>query len=270
MRANALQRFGEDTLKNGKPLSELERYLVPIYLLHRYQAQSAVKHIAGVDYTYAIKEANTDHRQTIVASAQQRKALTTLLKTIDADQLKLSPELFDKLHPPAYGFPRDRESFKHRTTPVFDLMGMVETASSLTVSLLLEPYRAARLLQQKALDDEQLGLYQLQKALLEASWKQQHKDNYTSEVQNAINWTVLNGMKKLAASANASPQVRAITLGSLRELSAWLKKKHRVNRSVRFAYDQAARDIDAFIAETSEEAELKIQPLPPGSPIGSY
>ena len=270
VRANALQRFGEDTLKNGKPLSELERYLVPIYLLHRYQSQAAVKHIAGVDYSYAIKEANSDHRQTIVASEQQRKALSALLKTIDANQLKLSSDLFEKLHPPAYGFPRDRESFKHRTTPVFDLMGMVETASSLTVSLLLDPYRAARLIQQKAMDEEQLGLYQLQKALLDASWKKQHKDSYTSEVQNAINWTVLSGMKSLASSANASPQVRAMTMGSLRELSAWLKKKHRISRSVRFAYDQAALDIDAFIAEAAESGTLKIQPLPPGSPIGMH
>ncbi len=270
VRARALNRFGENSIKAGTPLSELERYLVPIYLLHRYQTQAAVKHVAGVDYSYALKEANTDHRQTILSSDKQRRALNVLLKTIQADQLKLSRDLFSKLHPPAYGYPRDRESFKHRTSPVFDLMGMVESATSLTVSLLLDANRAARLVQQKALDDDQLGLYQLQKALIDASWKKQHKDSYYSEIQNTINWTVLSGLKKLASSPNASPQVRAMTMGSLRELSGWLKKKHRVSRSVKFAYDQAAQDIDAFIAEVAENSELKLQPLPPGSPIGMH
>jgi len=37
------------------PLAQLEDTLVPLYLLHRYQTEAAVKEIGGLDYRYQLR-----------------------------------------------------------------------------------------------------------------------------------------------------------------------------------------------------------------------
>ena len=268
VRANAIQRFGAKSLKTNQPYSELERTFVPIYLLHRFQSQAAAKLVAGMDYYYAIKGGDTQSRQQQVDVKKQKAAMNALLNTLSVNSLAVPKDLLEQILPPAFGYPRNRESFKHRTSPVFDGLAVAETAAANTVRLLLDPYRAARLVQQQAIDNKQLGLYQLQTALINMTWKQQHKDSYLAEVQNAINWSTLAGLKQLAVSANSAPQVRAITLGSLRELKKWLDKNHRVNRSQKLAYQQAAQDIEKFLSTGAQKTTPEIKSMPPGSPIG--
>ena len=55
VRAAALARFGENNIREGAPLATLEDTLVPIYMLHRYQAEAASKLIGGMDYTFAVR-----------------------------------------------------------------------------------------------------------------------------------------------------------------------------------------------------------------------
>lgn len=267
VRQVALSRFGESTLREGRPYSELEKHLVPIYLLHRYQSQAAAKLLGGVTYDYSVKGGTLPSSQQIVAPEEQRKALQALLRTLDVRNLKISKELVKKLLPPAYGFRRDREYFSHKTSPVTDVMGMAATAADFSTGLILEPRRANRLVQQNALDDKQVGLYQVLKSLVDATWKKQHKNSYDSGIQNAINWAVLDNLKSLTTSASASPQTRAITTGTLNELKRWLEKNHKVHRTVKFTYQQAAKDIESFLAKASEMQAAESEEIPPGSPI---
>src|SRR5271156_5107754 len=53
IRAAALARFGENAIKPGVPMAQLEDTLVPLYLLHRYQTEATIKEIGGLDYQYA-------------------------------------------------------------------------------------------------------------------------------------------------------------------------------------------------------------------------
>lgn len=55
VRSLALQNFSEDQLRVGEPYSVLNDRLVPMYFLHRYQAEAIVKLIGGVDYSYGVK-----------------------------------------------------------------------------------------------------------------------------------------------------------------------------------------------------------------------
>ena len=55
MRAAALKRFGENTIRPGVPNAQMEDTLVPLYLLHRYQVEAAVKIIGGLDYRYTVR-----------------------------------------------------------------------------------------------------------------------------------------------------------------------------------------------------------------------
>ena len=47
--------FSAGSYSVGSPLANMERTLVPVYFLHRYQVEAAVKLIGGVDYNYAMR-----------------------------------------------------------------------------------------------------------------------------------------------------------------------------------------------------------------------
>jgi hypothetical protein len=82
VRSHALERFGIDRVAHGRPLADLRRVLVPIYLYHRYQIDAAAKLIAGVEFSYAKR--GIDFRAIAPVDArQQQRALTALLATLE-------------------------------------------------------------------------------------------------------------------------------------------------------------------------------------------
>ena len=94
VRAFALERFGPDNLPEGRPQSELNAAIVPIYLYHRFQTAAAAKLIGGVSFTYG---ENAGPGQ-IVPPARQRAALDAVLDTIDPQALDLSDEVLSLIH----------------------------------------------------------------------------------------------------------------------------------------------------------------------------
>ena len=48
----ALNRFGENNIREGAPMATLEDVLVPLYMGHRYQVEAVAKLIGGEDYTF--------------------------------------------------------------------------------------------------------------------------------------------------------------------------------------------------------------------------
>ncbi|WP_231915281.1 zinc-dependent metalloprotease [Lewinella sp. 4G2] len=52
LREHALAKLGVDNLAPGQPVSELEKVLTPVYLMHRYQVEAVAKKIAGYHYQY--------------------------------------------------------------------------------------------------------------------------------------------------------------------------------------------------------------------------
>ena len=115
VREKALADFGLNSIPYGAPLSEIEPVLVPIYNFHRFQVAATAKLIGGVSYSYQVKDKNFKNEMAIVTSQKQQQALTALLKTLSIEVLTL-PEHIVKLIPPkAYGYRRDRESFKSKT-----------------------------------------------------------------------------------------------------------------------------------------------------------
>ena len=61
VRRVALDQMGLNTIRSGTPVSELEKVLVPIYLLHRYQVDGVSKIIGGLEYSYAVKDLSLIH-----------------------------------------------------------------------------------------------------------------------------------------------------------------------------------------------------------------
>lgn len=148
VRETALAHFGLGNLADGRPLSELHNVFVPVYLLHRYQAEAAVKMLAGLHYDYAVKgEPHTDIRP--VNATQQQRALKQLSRTLSAEVLAVPPTIADLLVPPAYGEnANDRERFTGLTGLTADPDTMAASAARFVLDLMLHPQRLERLQQQ--------------------------------------------------------------------------------------------------------------------------
>ncbi len=271
VRQIALENFSETNIPPGTPMAQLEDVLVPIYLYHRYQIEGTVKLIGGYDYSYNLRGDNQKGPEP-VADSLQRKALDELLKTILPEALQMPEKIRNLISPRPIGYQDSRELFNNYTDPVFDPLGVAETAASMTAGLLLNRNRAARLTDAKARNDDNLGLGDLLEEIIVNTWQDTVSEGYESAIQNTVNHVVLFHMMNLAADEEASPRVRAITNLKLESLREWMKieaeeradTEQRV-ASLLFGY----RTLQQF--KDKGEMFMPTEPLPPppGSPIGS-
>lgn len=270
LRAKALENFSANNIRVGEPMSNLEDVLVPIYLLHRYQIEAASKVVGGLYYTYALRGDNQQVTKIVPAKAQQ-KALQALLGTIQPEALVLSEKLLKILPPKAYGYNRGRENFKPRTGVAFDPMAAAETATNMTVSLLLHHERAARLIQYHARNGQNPGFEQVVKKLMDATWKANFKNGQLAEIQRVVNNVVLYQLMKLSSHKGAASQVRAIASYELQELKEWLenKRKSTKDEAAKAHYFFAISEINKFQKGDNKMKFTTPASAPAGSPIGS-
>lgn len=273
VRRIGLSQFGLGNIPPGTPLSVLEAKLLPLFLHHRYQLQAAVKSVGGVYYTYAVKTAsgaNPGKVQEIVSPASQREALAAVLDTIKVDALAIPPRILELIPPRAFGYEGGTaELFAKRTAPTFDPVSAAAIAADLAVSGLLDPSRAARLIQFHSRDRANPDFKEVVDALIAATWKAPNSRNaYHADIARAVQSLTVSELMDLAADANASPQVRAVATQSLRELNAWLKLS--ASARINAAHRNATRDdIERFLTRP-DAVRKQTTPLatPPGDPIG--
>lgn len=269
VRAAALNNFGENAVKPGTPMAQLEQTLVPLYLFHRYQTEAAIKEIGGLDYFYNLRGDDLAN-PSIVDPAQQRKALDSVLKTLTPGTLTLPESLLRLLPPVPPGYPRTRESFPSHTGLTFDPIASAESAADLTLNVLLDPARASRLIEYHM----RLPASPALRSVLEAvsttvAERPEAGHSMSSEIERAVEFRAVEAMLALAVSPAASSQARAIAHFHIRDLlKQW--KSTPMPQDTAEAIHRAAlidrienfeRDPDKFVPAKSVEA-------PPGMPIG--
>ncbi len=266
IRKNAIQNFSADNIKSSEPYSVLEDVFVPLYFFHRYQTEAVSKLIGGLDYNYAVKGGTQTIVKTIDVKTQQ-KALQTILKTIAINEIAIPKQLLALFPPRAIGYSRTRESFKSKNGIAFDPFGAVATTSEMTLSLVLHPERASRLVQYKSLDQSQLGFDKVLDAVIQQSFQQQHKDSYYQELQNVVNDQVLEQLFFLAAHENTYKQVNAIVYSKLNKIKMLIKDKK--SSGVQQMYNVALLErIEKFKKDPTTYKRIDVPKIPDGSPIG--
>lgn len=271
IRAAALRRFGERNIREGAPMATLEDSLVPVYMFHRYQTEAAVKVIGGADYRFALRG---DGQKTIeiVPAAEQLRALDAVLATIAPDVLTLPESLLNLTPPRPSGYGRSRELFRLRTGMTFDPIAAAESAANHSIGLLLNPQRAARLVEYSARDPRNPGLATVVDRLLAATWRAPQARGMGAEVQRAVSMVTLYHLMSLASNENASAQVRAIAAHKLNQLKTWMTAQAGLT-----AQDEGRRAHLLFalaqlkkFEENPKELSLP-RPLEPpdGQPIGA-
>ncbi len=269
VREAALKRFGENAIRPGAPMAQMEDTLVPLYLLHRYQVEAAVKEIGGLDYRYQLR-GDGQMGPRIVAPAEQQKALTEVLKTLTPEVLTIPEQLLAQMPPRPPGLERTRESFASETGLTFDPIAAAESAADLTLSLLFDPARASRLVQYHMREAKAPAL----RGVLEAvsttvAERPEGGHTMSSEVERAVEFRALEGMLGLAVNPAASSQARAIARSHVGDLLAEWKGAAPLTDTAEAIHRKALIGrIEEFTRDPEKFVPAKPVEAPPGMPIG--
>ncbi len=267
IRSAALARFGENAIAPEAPFATLEDTLVPLFLLHRYQTEAAAKMIGGLDYRYALRGDGEMVTQ-IVSGADQRRALDAVLSTLDAKALTLPEPLLRLLPPRPPGFARTRESFPVQTGLTFDPVAAAESSADMTLALLLNPERAARLEEYHARDASNPSLRDVLKALLAKTWEAPEPVGLVGAVQRAVDMRTLEALLALAADPRGSAAVKAEAAGMVTRLARALAADTAGSREMRSVRAAAVARIGQFEQHPADFKPAAPVEAPPGMPIG--
>jgi hypothetical protein len=259
VRRAALARFGEQAIQRGRPMALLEEVFVPLFLHHRYQVESAASVLGGQDYAYTLRgDGRTSTRW--VPASQQKAALDALLATLTPAELRVPDAVLKALPPRPDGYDPHRELFPRYTGQVFDAITPAVVAADHTLAALLHAERAARLVEQHALDPSLPGLDDVLDRLVDHASEVPVANAYDEQIKLALQRVVAERLMSLATGARM-PQVRALATNKLVMLAA-----------SGFIHP-AARDVRATAAANvllmQEVKRFLERPLPPVTPSGS-
>jgi hypothetical protein len=210
-----------------------------------------------------------------VSATDQWAAIRSLLATLEPSALAIPQSVLASLPPRPSGYGRTRELFPRYTGLMFDAISPAVVASDHTISEILQPDRAARLVEQHALDPSLPGLEDVIRRLLETSAANAGDSPYEAEIRRAVRGVAIDRLMALAGGA-AMPQVRALA-------TAYLERaRHRIDERSQgvvsgsgpigpaLASDRLlALDIGRFLDRPGEVYGLQTAPgAPPGAPIG--
>ena len=275
VRRAALSRFGENAIKRGMPMAQIEEVLVPLWLHHRYQAEAAASVLGGQHYIYAIRGDGREPTRW-ASGIEQRAALSSLMATLAPSALVLPDALLRKIPPRPAGYGMTRELFPRYTGSTFDAVTPAVVAAGHVVGNILTNDRAARLVEQKALDPTLPGLEDVVDALFAASFGATARTPYEMEVRRAVERVVIDELMDLAGGA-PMPQVRAIATLKLQQRGTELGRTAASAGAAQAAGESAtahamllASDVKRFLERpaTAVAPRLPTPGAPPGAPIG--
>ena len=263
VREIALSRFSERNIRIGRPMASIEEVLVPIYLLHRFQLHAVGKLIGGQYFNYRLRgDAQADARP--VPVARQQQAIDALLGTLDPAALRLPRSLVDAITPRVPNSPKTRETFNGATGINFDALAPAKAAVALTLQVLLEPTRAARLVRGGA-----PGLGAVTDGLLQVSWYADPGSGEDAAIRRQTSMQVLYGLLGLALNSGADTDARAQAMAAVNELDGWLAKRSTRDAVLQAHYRFARHEIQRLLDDPAALQSVLPVSVPPGSPIGS-
>jgi hypothetical protein len=273
IRKAALAHFGEDAIRKGTPMAQLEQTLVPLYLLHRYQTEATIKLIGGLRYEYKLR-GDGQPAPSIVPLKDQDAALASVLRTLEPDTLTLPESLLKILPPVPPDYPRTQEFFPSETGLTFDPIAAAEAAADLTLNVLFDPARASRLLQYHMRDTADGNKGPSLRVMLERVSKttaERTEGGHTisSEVMRAVEFRGLEAMLSLAVNADAASQARAIARYHVEDLlKRWNSEAPPTDSAEAIHRLAMIERINEFNKNPDKFVPLKARPSPPGMPIG--
>ncbi|RUO67265.1 zinc-dependent metalloprotease [Idiomarina ramblicola] len=259
VRQQVLGSFSKDMLQPEQPLSQLQAIFVPVYLLHRYQTEAAVKWLGGVNYRYYMANDTADDYQP-VGAARQQSALKQLLKTIQADNLRVPSHVKQWLVPVAYGQNSSREDFDGKMGLIPDTVSMAASAADHSLHLMLNSQRLNRLVQQHADNERIPSPTQVMSEIFSTVFNDWENATNDPLLQRLL-MTALNAEVRAIKSAGLAAETRLMMRAEL------VKQQQQLAESSSLLLQQLAHDLESFLTDGKWPEQYEPEALPPGSPI---
>jgi len=275
LRKVVLKNFSEAVIRSGKPLASIEDALVPAYLMHRYQVEAAATVLGGVNFTYSIK-GDRQLPVSLMSGDKQREAIVALLETLSPNVLTLPADLIMKIPPRPPQMQMSKELFSRNTGYMFDSLSPAKAAITITVDVLLDPKRAARLNRQNLIDQalpsyaavlnyvtDYIGFHT--NALPDNVMEQRILMN----VQLAVVGKLLQSLEDSAVASDVRAE-SVHALGSIRKkIEAKVVDADNINKSYPVWESHYAFIANLIDASMSDKSAWKLSEVavPPGSPI---
>jgi hypothetical protein len=263
VRAKAMEKIGQISVRTGTPLAMVEDVLVPVYLYHRYQLEAAVKLVGGVDYTYALRGDGQVITSPLPA-AQQSKALDAILECLKPGVLKIPPSVAAQIPPRPAGYDFTRELFRKRTGLVFDPLSAAETAADFPLSFLFHPERTSRLAQLESAG--LFGLTEMVKRVIDVTWKTPKLDGMDRLIQLQTQQLVLTYLLSASQDEQASYAARSSIMYHLGQLKNYISSQQKTVTDP-LTTGHLALALERMKAPEKAKPTLHAQ-APPGAPIG--
>lgn len=260
VRDTALSRFATGALPPDREAGDTERRLVPIYLLHRYQADAVIRLIGGGDYGYGLI-GDGALGVTPVEAGLQRQALEATAGLLSMRTLRLPDSVLGVLTPPSNEYARNPEYFETRMSPIFDPPQAAAAATALVAGRAFQSERLNRLAWQHARDARIPSVADVFEALVTRSWAESAPAAADTPIRQARDWTVLDA----ALATLDGGQLHAGVAVEWRAALATFAKANANAGDPQRA--EAARRVRRYL---DDPASVKLRPLPqipPGPPI---
>ncbi|MEM8984035.1 MAG: zinc-dependent metalloprotease, partial [Pseudomonadota bacterium] len=237
---------------------DLATVFAPLYLYHRYQVDAAAKFIGGAFFNYAL---NTQDNSEVrwVTAAEQRRALTVLLRTLRGETLSIPSRITTLLTPPldASEPVQARERFGSRLRPLFDRGRAAGAAARVTFNALLAVPRLNRV---EAANSREPSIDFSVGEILDATGATVFGTYEDSIVANAVRDGYITQLLMVFANPDTLPAVRASVFAELSERQRRLRRGNAISQLL-------ARRITTELESASDP--VTATEVPPGSPIGS-
>ena len=259
----ALKNIDLDNLVDGEPYDRIEDILVPIYMLHRYQIESAAKAIGGVDYLYFVKNKNND-KVKFVDSKLQKESLKSLLNVLNPKNLVLPTNLIQILSPRSFRNPRTRENFESNTGVTFDYINASSSIINHTLTFLMNPERINRIYQQNMFGENILMLDDYLTIISNSIFSNKRMSPYESSINKNISSLFLDHLFLTFNNSNTNDLSKSVILSSI--MNTKEKLSSNLNDYNRFLVNK----INGFIDNPDKYIPVEKTKIPDGSPIGNF
>ena len=259
----ALKNIDLDNLVDGEPYDRIEDILVPIYMLHRYQIESAAKAIGGVDYLYFVKNKNND-KVKFVDSKLQKESLKSLLNVLNPKNLVLPTNLIQILSPRSFRNPRTRENFESNTGVTFDYINASSSIINHTLTFLMNPERINRIYQQNMFGENILMLDDYLTIISNSIFSNKRMSPYESSINKNTSSLFLDHLFLTFNNSNTNDLSKSVILSSI--LNTKEKLSSNLNDYNRFLVNK----INGFIDNPDKYIPVEKTKIPDGSPIGNF
>ena len=181
------------------------------------------------------------------------------------------PESILRLLPPVPpGYPRTHESFPAHTGLTFDPIAAAESAADLTLTVLLDPARASRLIEYHMRVPASPSLRSVLEAIsATVAERPEAGHSMSSEVERAVEFRAVEAMLALAVNPAASSQARAIVQWHMRDvLKQWTSTPAPQDTAEAIHRAALIDRIQSFEHDPDKFVPAKAVEAPPGMPIG--